>query len=49
MARPRSEEKNSRHCYVPPPKFFAEQGLAASTVTIARKASVSEGTLFHYF
>ncbi|EMJ5850491.1 TetR/AcrR family transcriptional regulator [Klebsiella aerogenes] len=48
MARPRSEEKQQALLRAAT-EIFAEQGLAASTVTIARKASVSEGTLFHYF
>lgn len=48
MARPRSEEKQQALLRAAT-EIFAEQGLAASTITIARKASVSEGTLFHYF
>lgn len=48
MARPRSEEKQQALLQAAT-DIFAEQGLAAPTSAIARKAGVSEGTLFRYF
>ncbi|MFJ7607617.1 MULTISPECIES: TetR/AcrR family transcriptional regulator [Serratia] len=48
MARPRSEEKQQALLRAAT-DIFAEQGLAAPTSAIARKAGVSEGTLFRYF
>jgi len=48
VARPRSEEKQQALLQAAT-DIFAEQGLAAPTSAIARKAGVSEGTLFRYF
>ncbi|PHM51225.1 TetR/AcrR family transcriptional regulator [Xenorhabdus sp. KK7.4] len=48
MARPRSEEKQQALLRAAT-EIFAEQGLAAPTAAIAKKAGVSEGTLFRYF
>lgn len=48
MARPRSEEKQQALLRAAT-DIFAEQGLAAPTSAITRKAGVSEGTLFRYF
>lgn len=48
MARPRSAEK--QHALLrAATEIFAEQGLAAPTAAIAKKAGVAEGTLFRYF
>ena len=48
MARPRSEEKQQALLRAAT-EIFAEQGLAAPTAAIAKKAGVAEGTLFRYF
>lgn len=48
MARPRSEEKQQALLRAAT-DIFAEQGLAASTAAIAKRAGVAEGTLFRYF
>ncbi|MBI7310069.1 TetR/AcrR family transcriptional regulator [Pseudomonas aeruginosa] len=48
MARPRSEEKQYALLRAAT-EIFAEQGLAAPTAAIAKKAGVAEGTLFRYF
>lgn len=48
MARPRSETK--RHFILQAAvKLFAEEGLNASTLRIAKQAGVAEGTIFTYF
>ncbi len=48
MARPRSEDKKQALLEAAA-VAFAQQGIAASTATIARNAGVAEGTLFRYF
>ncbi|MFK3795104.1 MULTISPECIES: TetR/AcrR family transcriptional regulator [unclassified Pseudomonas] len=48
MARPKSEDK--RNALIDSAlRVFAEQGLGAPTSKIAKRAGVSEGTLFNYF
>lgn len=48
MARPRSESKRQLILQAAV-KLFAEEGLNASTLRIARQAGVAEGTIFTYF
>lgn len=48
MARPKSEDKKQALLEAAT-VAFAQQGIAASTATIARSAGVAEGTLFRYF
>ncbi len=48
MARPRSEEKRQT-ILLAATKLFAEEGLNASTASIAKAAGVAEGTVFTYF
>lgn len=48
MARPRSEDKRNAILDAAA-RVFAEEGLAAPTARIARRAGVADGTLFTYF
>lgn len=48
MARPRSEEKRS-DVLEAAVVVIAEQGAAATTGSIAKRANVSHGSVFHYF
>lgn len=48
MARPKSVEKHEAILEAAI-KVIAEQGLSASTATIAKQASVAHGSLFNYF
>jgi AcrR family transcriptional regulator len=48
MARPRSEDKRSAILSAAI-RVIAAQGLGAATATIAKEASVSNGSLFTYF
>lgn len=48
MARPRSEHKRQLILQAAV-KLFAEEGLNASTLRIAKQAAVAEGTIFTYF
>ncbi|XBS68142.1 TetR/AcrR family transcriptional regulator [Acerihabitans sp. KWT182] len=48
MARPKSEDKRQA-ILAAAIAVFANQGLGAATAKIARRAGVSEGTLFNYF
>ena len=48
MARPRSEDKQIALLEAAT-EVVAEQGLAAPTSLIAKRAGVAEGTLFRYF
>lgn len=48
MARPRSEDKRQAILQAAT-QLFAEEGLNAPTVRIAKAAGVAEGTIFTYF
>ncbi|MFT8542083.1 TetR/AcrR family transcriptional regulator [Acetobacter sp.] len=48
MARPRDDDKK-RAILIAAIRLFADEGLGASTASIARAANVADGTLFRYF